>query len=129
MSLNFLEETIEAIERSHHSIEDIVHIGSRRTGHSCTWDEFTKLADRTYDDGFGGQEVARDLTITFRDNGILFRWEYDGAEWWKYIHEYPMKQNLLILEQRWPITKIIGDGDSLREMNSGIYEPYEESIL
>lgn len=109
---NLLEQTKKAIGRSNHSIEDIVYIGSRRTGHSCTWDDFCKLADKEYDDGYGSQEVAEDLTITFKDNSILLRWEYDGREWWKYIYPIPPES------QRSPIKEIFIDDylDSLEEI-------------
>jgi len=80
---NLLRETVEAVESSKHTPEDIVYIGSR-DGYSCTWEEFVSLADVEYDSGFGGQEVASDLEVIFSDGGTLHRGEYDGSEWWGY---------------------------------------------
>jgi hypothetical protein len=79
--MNLLAETIEWITRTKHTPADIVYIGSR-DGYSCTWDEFTRLADIEYDNGYGGQRVATDLEIHFRDGGWMQRGEYDGSEWW-----------------------------------------------
>ena len=81
--MNLLAETIADIQQTGHTPDDIVYIGSR-DGYACTWDEFTRLADREYDNGYGGQEVADDLEIHFRDGGWLERHEYDGSEGWSY---------------------------------------------
>ena len=82
--MNLLEETIHDIERSGHNPNDIVFIGSPKSGHSCTWSEFESLADREYDDGFGAQQVASDLVILFSDGTNMWRHEYDGSEYWNY---------------------------------------------
>ena len=47
-----------------------------------TWEEFCELADREYDAGYGGEEVAEDL-IVVGDDCWLERHSYDGAEWWE----------------------------------------------
>lgn len=86
--MNLLRETIEVVERSGHKIEDIIFIGSEKSGHSCTWDEFALLANREYDDSYGSAEVARDLIIAFSDGAQLFREEYDGSEWWGLISPF-----------------------------------------
>lgn len=88
--MNFLQETIEDIKRWGHNFEDIIFIGSRESGHSCTWDEFCSLADFEYDDGYGRQEIARDLEIIFSDWSILHRSEYDGSECWAYFKNRPI---------------------------------------
>ena len=82
--MNLLEETIQDIEESGHEIEDIVFIGSEKTGHRCDWDQFVILADRDYSRGFGAAEVAQDLIIVFSDRNTMTRGEYDGSEWWQY---------------------------------------------
>ena len=64
---NLLKETKEAIKKSGHKIEDILFIGSEKSGHSCTWEEFEKLADVEYDGGYGASEVAQDLIIVFKE--------------------------------------------------------------
>ncbi|MEK9355154.1 hypothetical protein V9756_23375, partial [Escherichia coli] len=77
----FLKETEEAIADSGHVPEDIIFIGSRTTGHSCTWDEFQTIADFEYDSGYGGQEVVSDIEIVFNVGQSMHRGEYDGSEW------------------------------------------------
>lgn len=81
---NLLEETTEAIRLSGHSPSDIVFIGSENTGHRCTWEEFTALANVEYDSGFGAQEVASDLIVVFSDGARMDRQEYDGSEGWSF---------------------------------------------
>ena len=81
---NLLDETIAAIKDSGHAEADIVFIGSEKTGHQCTWDQFCVLANVEYDAGFGGQKVAHDLIIVFSDGQKMWRGEYDGSEWWEY---------------------------------------------
>lgn len=51
---------------------------------ACTWEEFQTLADIEYDDGFGSQQIATDLTIVFSDGNRMWRHEYDGSERWNY---------------------------------------------
>ena len=82
--MNLLQETKKDITTSGHKIKDIIFIGSEDTGHSCTWKEFETLADKEYDSGYGGQEVATDLIIVFRDGMKMWRGEYDGSEWWNF---------------------------------------------
>lgn len=113
--MNLLAETIEAIERSGHVPEDIVFIGSEESGHACTWDEFTRLADVEYDNGFGSAEVATDLIIVFRDGQKMWRGEYDGEEWWEYGTPFQPPAETK------PITRLVGNGSwqSLSRMNGG----------
>lgn len=68
---NFLEETKTDIEKSGHQTSDIVFIGSEKSGHQCSWDEFCLLANREYDSGYGGQEVSSDLIIVFSDGSSM----------------------------------------------------------
>lgn len=82
--MNLLKETKEAISESGHNPSQIVFIGSEQSGHSCSWDEFVRLANVEYDDGYGAAEVAKDLIIVFRDGSKLWRREYDGSEWWAF---------------------------------------------
>lgn len=88
--MNLLTETLGAITCSGHTPEDIVFIGSRDSGHCCTWEEFKILADQEYDSGFGSQDVARDLEIVFKDKQTMWRSEYDGSEWWSYSVPFKM---------------------------------------
>lgn len=83
MNKNLLEETIECIKDLKQKQKDIIHIGNN--DYSCTWKEFKKLADVEYDAGYGGQEIATDLRIIFKDGTQMYRAEYDGSEWWTSI--------------------------------------------
>lgn len=112
--MTLLEETKSAIESQHQSVDDIIFIGSEYSGHSCTWDEFTTLADFEYDSGYGWQKVAKDLVIVFRDMTMLYREEYDGSEWWG------VRAALVMPEETHPITCLGGNDfmwDSLEDMN------------
>ncbi len=100
---NLLEETKEGIKRSGHNISDIVFIGSTQSGHSCSWEQFKKLADIEYHSGY---EVARDLVIIFNDGTNMWRSEYDGSEWWDYsvplslpVDKKPIKR---LVGRYWP---------------------------
>lgn len=88
--MNFLEETIIAIENSGHKVDDVIFIGSIESWHGCTWEEFEKLADFEYDSGFGAQIIAKDLAVIFKDEQNMLRGEYDGAEWWIYQYILPI---------------------------------------
>jgi len=79
--MNFLEETISAMESSGNLLEDISFIGSEVSGHSCTWDDFIQMADKDYDNGYGAPEVAQDLVIVFKNGTKMKRGEHDGSEW------------------------------------------------
>lgn len=115
--MNLLEETKDDIKSSNHKLGDIVFIGSRKSGHSCTWKEFETLADIEYDNGYGGQEVATDLIIVFEDGVIMSRGEYDGSEWWEWTEPFVMPDELK------PISKIVsGICNSLKDMNEDLYK-------
>lgn len=99
--MNLLKETIEAVKESGHDVADIVYIGNEE-GYSCTWEEFTILADKTYDSGFGAAEVAGDLKIVFGDGSNMWRDEYDGSENWEYSVPF------VIPNDTKPIKRLIG---------------------
>jgi hypothetical protein len=90
--MNLLEETKKAITESGHTADDIVFIGSERTGHRCTWEEFQTIANVDYDSGFGSAEVAQDLIVVFKDGQKLWRGEYDGSEWWSLSSPFVMPE-------------------------------------
>jgi hypothetical protein len=81
---NLLMETKAELRTEGYTPDDIVFIGSRDGHYACSWEEFEKLADFDYDNGFGGQEVADDLLIRMIDGSFFCREEYDGSEWWNY---------------------------------------------
>lgn len=108
-------EARDAIKGSNHKISDIVFIGSA-DGYGCTWKEFCQLAeqdDRNYYSGYGGQTLATDIVIAFKDGTHLSRGEYDGSEWWEFNKPFTIPENAK------PI-KHIANGNSwarLAEMN------------
>ena len=79
-----LRETLSVILSNNQHPNNIAFIGSLKTGHSCTWEEFCILANTEYDDGYGSANVCTDLTIVFSNNDTMTREEYDGSEWWKF---------------------------------------------
>ena len=99
--MNLLNETLEDINKSGHTPEDILFIGSEISGHTCTWEVFKVLANLEYDDGFGSQEIADDLIVVFNDGQKMWRAEYDGSEWWEYSTTFK------IPEQSYPIKTLI----------------------
>lgn len=116
--INLLKETKKAIKNSGHKPNDIIFIGSEKSGHSCSWGEFTQLADIEYDAGFGWREVASDLIIVFVDGTQMWRGEYDGSEWWEYSKSFKAPEHTI------PITRLVITSDhngwtSLAELNDG----------
>jgi len=112
--MTLLEETIEDIKRNGHKISDIIFIGSEKSGHSCTWEEFTILANQDYDSGYDAAKVAIDLLIIFSDGSSMYREEYDGSEWWEYIIPFIMPRNTQSIKSLF--TKYVGWQD-LAEIN------------
>lgn len=85
---NLLEETIKDLKQHGLSPNDVLWCGSEEFG-SFSWEVFKMLADKTYDSGYGGQEVAKDLLIVGKD-WWMERYEYDGSESWDF-KRYPLK--------------------------------------
>ena len=79
--MNFLNETIGAINNSGHTTDDVMFIGSSDGKYRIKFDEFALLANFEYDNGFGGQELFG--TIWYTDGTWADRGEYDGSEWWQ----------------------------------------------
>ena len=89
--MNLLKETIEDIHRFGKSLSDISFIGSSIKDINISWEQFLILANKEYDNGYGSQEVSKDLIIVFNDGSYMDRSEYDGSEWWSYrkVREKP----------------------------------------
>lgn len=83
--MNLLNETRYEMIGIGKTISDIKFIGSHDGVYGCTIEEFEKLANIEYNDGYGSQEIPEDLVILFNDDSYLARWEYDGSEGWKYM--------------------------------------------
>lgn len=122
--VNLLEETLACMNKHEKTIGDIAWIGSKDMEISV--DKFMQLADKWYDDGFGGQEVAVDLVVAFGDGSWIERHEYDGSEWWEY-KKTPQCPNFLMENPIAVIQSQVPDGyntfyDMLAEMNGLVKE-------
>ena len=78
---NLLSETIDFLAQHDRILNEVIMFCGN--DFQFTRAEFEKLADREYDNGYGGQEVASDLKLVGADWWIE-RHEYDGAENWVY---------------------------------------------
>ena len=106
--MNLLKETLKILRENDKSFDDVMWIGSQ-DGYMGK-ELFLKLANVDYDDGFGGQEIAQDLTLV-GEGWWLERGEYDGSEWWEY-KSLPTKPCVEI----YPVRLHMGCWDSLIDM-------------
>lgn len=109
--MNFLDETLEILKENNKTPEDVRWCGSKEWGY-FSFNDFHKIANFQYSNGFGGQEIAKDLMIVGED-WYLERGEYDGSEWWEFKQglSIPKKENI-------PTTLCNGDSwATLVEMN------------
>ena len=79
--INLLEETLKALSSNGKTPEDVLWVGDHY--YKTTWDDFASIANFTYDNGYGGNEIEDSLCIV-GDNWWLERGEYDGSEWWDF---------------------------------------------
>ena len=100
---NLREETISFLKEHGKKWSDVV--GVCGNDFQITKDQFWELANKMYDSGYGGNEVAIDLKVVGKDFW-LERHEYDGEEWWEY-KEIP---NLSALPVK-KVDRIICDAD------------------
>ncbi len=89
--INLLKETEEALKHGGKSPADVLWVGARtakwggegsRVG-SFSWQEFALLADFSYDNGYGDNNIAGSLVVVGSD-WWLERGEYNGSEWWEF---------------------------------------------
>ena len=81
MVVNFLKETLDKMIENGISPNDVLYVFNS-FGY-CSWEEFEKLANFDYNNGYG--LAAIDLNLTVRGSDWwLERGEYDGSEWWKF---------------------------------------------
>ena len=88
---NLLQETLDMLKEHNKNFDDVIAIFG--DDFQITKENFIKVADKEYDEGYGAPEVATDLKILGNDF-IMKRYDYDGAEWWEYItfnNELPKK--------------------------------------
>lgn len=81
--MNLLKETITSLGHYDLSPEDVLWIGIRDGSQTTNWKDFAIMADREYDEGYGGVEILETLVVVGKD-WWLERHEYDGSEWWEY---------------------------------------------
>lgn len=79
--INLLQETLSVLEENGKTIEDVLWVGNKYN--KTSWSNFESVANITYDNGYGGNEIASDLLIV-GDGWWLERGEYDGSEWWEF---------------------------------------------
>lgn len=82
--INLWKETMESLAENNLTWDDVLFVAG--DDFQVSKENFERVARRTnYDDRYGCQEAAEDLKL-YGDGFIMFRWSYDGAEWWKYIN-------------------------------------------
>ena len=102
--VNFWEETIDALKDNGKTFDDVEWIGGDEF--EISKENFKRISNFTYDDGYGFQDVAEDIKLVGKDF-IMIRWEYDGSEGWQYIKTKP--------------TGIIKEVNTLAESDAEIY--------
>lgn len=81
MLVNLLEETLNELKEEGLSFDSVSYISM--DGYRIDVDTFTDLAAHTnYSNDYGHQVINNTLCI-WGLNWVMFRYEYDGAEWWE----------------------------------------------
>lgn len=86
MGRTFWEETIASLEINGKTFDDVEWIGGDEF--EISKENFKRISNFTYDDGYGSQDVAGDIKLVGKDF-IMIRWEYDGSEGWDFIITKP----------------------------------------
>ena len=89
---NLLEETKNKLTVCRKAPKDVLWVGTDDGSESITWEEFAKIADFEYDDGYGAVEIRLDLVLVGKD-WWLKRYEYDGDECWEYKEQPKLQEN------------------------------------
>lgn len=79
--INLLQETIRALRAADKTIDNVLWIGNSQN--SWSWEDFSKIADFEYDNGFGYIYIPEDLVVVGKD-WWLERYNYEGAEHWEF---------------------------------------------
>lgn len=97
--MNLLTETLDDMKEIGKTPDDVVYIRMTKNDTGfwnslddsypdeilIDFDTFKEVANEEYDSGYGSSEVNTSTAILFKDNTVMHRWEYDGAEGWEYI--------------------------------------------
>lgn len=96
--MNLLTETLDTMKEVGKTPDDVMYV--KMTKHTGFWEDlddsypneilvdfdvFKELANRYYNNGYGSSYVNQSTAILFKDNSVMYRWEYDGAEGWEHI--------------------------------------------
>lgn|SRR5574338_245472 len=85
--INLLKETSDFLKEHGKFPCDVLWVGNGKI--SFSWEQFAKIADFDYDNGFGAVHISLSLVIVGEDWWIE-RHEYDGLENWEF-KTYPLR--------------------------------------
>lgn len=109
---NLYEETVNTLEYYDKGWNDVIGICGDDI--RIPLQNFKKMANKTYNSGFGFAEVPLDLKIVGED-WWLERAEYKGAEWWKF-KKMPDVYNLPLEKEEFNLFNSTSTGErTLRE--------------
>ena len=121
--MNLLSETEQKLKELNLTLDDILFVACTESEYGSNFifmnkDTFVKNAGSVnYDNGYGSQEIKNNLTI-YTKTHIIYRFEYDGAECWKYVPTIAGLDEFLQDEKNWKEFKF----------ESKDYYKYEEQI-
>lgn len=79
------DELVNALKLHNYVLSDVYWVGSADGKYAMNISDFLNLfGDLTYDEGYGGQEIASDLVVSMGEGAWFERAEYDGAENWEF---------------------------------------------
>ena len=79
--INFLQETLDFLQFHGKTTADVEFVSDGTD--SINFEEFAKMANFNYDNGYGLQVISAGVVIV-GDNWWAERAEYDGSEWWAF---------------------------------------------
>ena len=94
MLINLKDETLEILNKHGKTWDDVEWVGSVNWNLTVDKNQFLILADREYNNGYGGNEVSLGLVVVGKDFW-LERHEYDGSEWWEF-KQIPKKPVIML---------------------------------
>lgn len=100
MLINLKDETLEVLNEHGKTWDDVEWVGSVRRNSIIDKNQFLILANREYNNGYGGNEVSLDLVVVGKDFW-LERHEYDGSEWWEF-KQLPKKPVVMLEDNLTP---------------------------
>ena len=104
--MNLLSETEDKLKELDLTLDDILFVACTESEYGSDYifmnkDTFINNARSVnYDNGYGTQEIKNNLTVYTRDY-IICRFEYDGAECWKYVPTIIGLDQFLQDEKNW----------------------------